>query len=243
MTGDLYGPARMRAKDWVVSAALHIALVGSAGWALSHSVLDVPAHTPLDLSVGWQTQAAPETAAPEPPAPPKPTPAAPPKVMPRSTPTPPLPAPSSAPVAQPAQAAAPDVVVPAAATSSAPVAPAPAQHDPRPSAEPADAPSPVSTTTEQPRWQGQLESMLAKYKHYPRVGQRMRQEGVVTVEAHFSATGEIVRCVVVGTSGFKALDEAALQLVQQAADIARARHQPGRATELRIPIVYELKES
>lgn len=85
--------------------------------------------------------------------------------------------------------------------------------------------------------------MLAKYKHYPRVGQRMRQEGVVTVEAHFSATGEIVRCVVVGTSGFKALDEAALQLVQQAADIARARHQPGRATELRIPIVYELKES
>jgi periplasmic protein TonB len=93
------------------------------------------------------------------------------------------------------------------------------------------------------RWQAQLESMLRKHKQYPMVARRMRQEGIVTVEAHFSAHGELIRCMVIISSGFKSLDEAALALVRQTADLVRASDQPGRSAELRIPIAFELKES
>lgn len=251
MTDDRCNTGCVRTKDWVISAGFHLALVLSAGWGLSHSVLQAPADKPLDLSISWETDAAPPAepappAASELPQPPQQ------KVARQSlSPAQPVAVPVAEPVAQPAAQPAPSVTpetpVPAsaqpapsdvAAPAEAPFSAVPAQ-----SAPPVNAPQPSLRTSEQPRWQGQLESLLAKYKHYPRASQRMRQEGIVTVEAHFSATGEVVRCEIVGTSGFKALDDAALQLVRQAADTLRARQQPGRMTELRIPIVYELKES
>lgn len=237
MTIPLSGAQCVSMKDWAASAGFHLVLVIGAGWFLSDGLLEPPEVRPLDLSVSWiadaapaQEPAMPKTASPPPPAPPQKT------VQRRAAQTPLMPSAPSI----PSSPVAADVVVPA--SPAAPETPVP-EARPGPAAPSVNEAPVARSSSEQPRWQNQLEAMLAKHKRYPRVGQRMRQEGTVTVEAHFSPAGEVVRCLVVGTSGFKSLDEAAMQLVHQAADVARTQHQPGRATELRIPIVYELKES
>lgn len=93
------------------------------------------------------------------------------------------------------------------------------------------------------RWRNDLERLMREHKHYPMQARRMRQQGVVTVEARFSADGELLRCDVAGSSGFRSLDAAALKLVRTAAEALRAHHGPGALAELRIPIAYELSGS
>lgn len=93
------------------------------------------------------------------------------------------------------------------------------------------------------RWHTHLERLMREHKHYPMQARRMRQQGVVTVEARFSAEGELLRCDVAGSSGFRSLDQAALKLVRTAAEALRAHHGPGELAELRIPIAYELSGS
>ncbi len=68
----------------------------------------------------------------------------------------------------------------------------------------------------------------------------MGQQGVVTIHAQFAADGELLGCEVAGSSGFRALDEAAVELVRIAAGQLRASSAPGSRAELRIPIAYEL---
>lgn len=219
-------------SDWTLSLALHILLVLGVGWGVSHGTVSSAVDVPLDLSVSWV-------------APPVPTP------PPQTKPVAPVPRPARTPVpavakreVAPRPVAAPDVVVASVPTTVPPSQlPAPAQ--PVAKATPAATVEPPvpAKVDEQPRWHSQLEAMLIQHKHYPMAARRMRQTGIVTVEAHFSPQGDVVRCVVAISSGFKALDEAALQLVRQAAEVTRLQNQPGRVAELRIPIVYELKDS
>ncbi len=115
----------------------------------------------------------------------------------------------------------------ASAASGTPTAPAPA------AAAPSRSPAPDA-------WRADLEALLAANKRYPRQARRMGQQGVVTVHARFAADGELLRCEVAASSGFRALDEAALQLVRSAAEQLRASQAPGRLAEVRVPISYEL---
>ena len=233
---------RLHWHDWGRSVALHGALVAALAWGMVNSPAPVPPSTRLDMAIQWAAEQPPEPAVqPPPPAP------APPEVQPRPRarvqPAPQPPAPPVTPAIQPypdAVANTADTVVPAAPVATvhaeAPRAAAPAVVAPAP-------PSANQLAAQQARWEGLLEAALLKHKQYPMVARRMGQEGLVTVEAHFSAQGELLDCFVASGSGFKALDEAALQLVRQAADLVRATHQPGRVAQLRIPIAYEFKES
>ena len=218
--------------DWGLSLGLHTLLLVGVGWGVSHSTVPSAAHVPLDLSVSW--------VAPEVPTPPPQTKQVVPVVQPSRTP---VPAVVKREVA-PSPVAASDVVVASVPVVVSPTQ-APAQAQPVARAAPVAtaAPPALAKVDEQPRWHNHLESMLIQHKQYPTVARRMRQEGIVTVEAHFSPQGEVVRCLVAISSGFKALDEAALQLVRQAAEVTRLQNQPGRMAELRIPIVYQLKDS
>ncbi|MDP2023030.1 MAG: energy transducer TonB [Hydrogenophaga sp.] len=233
---------RLHWHDWGRSVVLHAALVAALAWGMAHSPAPIPPSTRLDMAIQWEAEQPPEpTVQPPPPAP------APPELKPqppaRVQPVPQPPAPPVTPAMQSypdAVETTADTVVPAApaatvnteasrAATPALVAPAP--------------PSANALAAQQARWEGLLEAALLKHKQYPLVARRMGQEGLVTVEAHFSAQGELLDCFVASGSGFKALDEAALQLVRQAADLVRATHQPGRVAQLRIPIAYEIKES
>lgn len=218
--------------DWGLSLGLHTLLLVGLGWGVSGSTSSSAVHVPLDMSVSWT--------APDVPTPPPPTKLVVPVVQPSRTP---VPAVVKREVA-PTQVAAPDVVVASEPVVVPPTQPT-AQAQTVTKAAPVASVAPPATVKldEQPRWHNHLEAMLIKHKHYPTVARRMRQEGIVTVEAHFSPQGDVVRCMVAISSGFKALDEAALQLVRQAAEVTRLQNQPGRVAELRIPIVFELKDS
>lgn len=220
------GPA-MSWKDWSASTLLHAALLLGLLWGLSNATSSLPSVTPLEMNIAWEAPRKPEPTVPVP------------ALVPRKTVVSHV-QPAPAPVAQ-----------------AAPTTPSPVVHVPVQAADMVVAtPSPVATTVapsvaptasvlaaQQARWHNVLEAALLKNKQYPMSARRMRQEGVVTIEAHFSAQGELLQCLVANGSGFRALDEAAMQLVRQAAEAVRASHQPGRVAQLRIPIVYELKES
>lgn len=90
-------------------------------------------------------------------------------------------------------------------------------------------------------WRADLEALLATNKRYPRQARRMGQQGVVTVRARFAADGELLRCEVAASSGFRALDQAALELVRLAAEQLRVNQAPGRLAEVHVPISYELE--
>ncbi|MBU4180204.1 MAG: energy transducer TonB [Gammaproteobacteria bacterium] len=233
---------RLHWHDWGRSVVLHGALVAALAWGMVNSPAPVSPSTRLDMAIQWEAEQPPEPAV----QPPPPTPA-PPEVKPRSPapaqPAPQPPAPPVTPAIQPypdAVATAADTVIPAAPVAAVsaelPRAAPPAVVAPAP-------PSANALAAQQARWEGLLEAALLKHKQYPMVARRMGQAGLVTVEAHFSAQGELLDCFVASGSGFKALDEAALQLVRQAANLVRATHQPGRVAQLRIPIAYEFKES
>lgn len=229
-------------RDWFVSSGFHAVLGIALVWGMSNSS-NPSTPIALDVSIAWALPDPPPTPAPAP----APTAAAATKVRPVAH-APKIVqtvAPRPTPAIEPA---APDTVIASAPTVSAPVAtPMGPLTAPDPTAQVTKpAPSGINSVqkpADTSRWQAQLESMLRKHKQYPMVARRMRQEGIVTVEAHFSAHGELIRCMVIISSGFKSLDEAALALVRQTADLVRASDQPGRSAELRIPIAFELKES
>ena len=233
---------RLHWRDWGRSVVLHGALVAALAWGMAHSPAPVSPSTRLDMAIQWAAEQPPEPAVQPPPPTPKP-PEVKPRPPARAQPAPQPPAPPITPAIQPypdAVANTADTVVP-----SAPVATVPTEA-PRAATPAVVVPAPPSANplaAQQARWEGLLEAALLKHKQYPLVARRMGQEGLVTVEAHFSAQGELLDCFVASGSGFKALDEAALQLVRQAADLVRATHKPGRVAQLRIPIAYEFKES
>lgn len=77
---------------------------------------------------------------------------------------------------------------------------------------------------------------------YPRRSRQAGEEGKVVVEAHISARGTLLQAVVLQSSGYLRLDEAARS------SLVRARFQPalrqGRPVEgrLRVPFVFNLRD-
>ncbi|HEY0878864.1 MAG TPA: TonB family protein [Zeimonas sp.] len=128
-----------------------------------------------------------------------------------------------------------------AASTRAPVATTSAREAAPPAVD-TPAPSAVRQAPDRASWRADLETLLAANKRYPRQARRMGQQGVVTVHARFAADGELLGCEIATSSGFRALDEAALQLVRLAAGQLRANRTPGQLAEVRVPIEYQLKE-
>ncbi len=91
-------------------------------------------------------------------------------------------------------------------------------------------------------WQSVLQAYLSSRKRYPSTARRLRQEGTVAVQASFSANGELLSASVVKSAESDILDEAALQLVREAANAAASKAQPGQAVSRRIPVVYKLMD-
>lgn len=151
--------------------------------------------------------------------------------------------------AAPAPAPAPAIAVdprdvPASEASLADAADTAAARDAPPLAATAEAaaalPPMPSSAAQSSRWRSDFEALLLAQKRYPRQARRLGQRGVVTIHAQFAADGELLGCEVAASSGFRALDEAAVELVRVAAGQLRASGAPGSRAELRIPIAYEL---
>lgn len=238
-------PARMAPGDWALSAVLHACLLGAALW---WGVAQQPAVQRLEVAVRWAASeptppapVAPQMA-PEPPAP-QPAPAPRQQAVARPRPTPAAPVPMQAPQPQAEHLRSePTVATPLATAAAAePMRPAAA-------AAPAAPPSAVAPPAPQDdqsyqQWRARLEQALQQGKRYPTSARRMGQTGTVVVHLRVGADGSLQHCMLHHSSGFKALDQAAEQLVRSVAQALAMQMAPGRAADLRIPIVYELTES
>lgn len=235
-------PTRMSPRDWAVSALLHASLLGAALW---WGLEQAPAVERLEVAVRWAAPPppapVPPQVAPEPPAPqPAPAPRQRAVAAPRPTPAPQAPVQAPQPQAEPLRSE-PSVATPVAtAAAEAPRAVAAVA----PPAPPSVAAPPASQNDQDyQQWRAQLEQALQQGKRYPASARRMGQSGTVVVHLRVGADGSLQHCMLHHSSGFKALDHAAEQLVRSVAQALAAQMAPGRAIDLRIPIVYELTES
>lgn len=170
--------------------------------------------------------------------------------------------PARVPAPQPTPAApvaVPEPVVPAAAASPAPVAvpTVAATAIPVPEIRPVAAAPPVSTVEAAPprpapaapprvdaeaqrRWQAVLAAKLAELKRYPLVARRLGQEGVVLLEALIHPDGH-AEAEIKQSSGYSALDRAALALFQEAVLALPEKLSPTHSSRLAVPIAYRLE--
>ena len=235
-------PTRMAPRDWAASALLHGSLLGAALW---WGLEQAPAVQRLEVAVRWAAPPppapVPPQVAPEPPAPqPAPAPRQRAVAAHRPTPAPRAPVQAPQPQAEPLRSE-PSVATPVAtAAAEAPRAVAAVAPPAPPSV--AAPPAPQNDQDYQ-QWRAQLEQALQQGKRYPASARRMGQSGTVVVHLRVGADGSLQHCMLHHSSGFKALDHAAEQLVRSVAQALAAQMAPGRAIDLRIPIVYELTES
>lgn len=238
-------PTRMSPRDWAVSALLHASLLGAALW---WGLEQAPAVERLEVAVRWAAPPPPPPPAPVPPQvapePPAPQPAPAPRqravAAHRPTPAPRAPVQAPQPQAEPLRSE-PSVATPVAtAAAEAPRAVAAVAPPAPPSV---TAPPAPQNDQDYQQWRAQLEQALQQGKRYPASARRMGQSGTVVVHLRVGADGSLQHCMLHHSSGFKALDHAAEQLVRSVAQALAAQMAPGRAIDLRIPIVYELTES
>lgn len=235
-------PTRMSPRDWAVSALLHASLLGAALW---WGLEQAPAVERLEVAVRWAAPPppapVPPQVAPEPPAPqPAPAPRQRAVAAHRPTPAPRAPVQAPQPQAEPLRSE-PSVATPVAtAAAEAPRAVAAVAPPAPPSV---TAPPAPQNDQDYQQWRAQLEQALQQGKRYPASARRMGQSGTVVVHLRVGADGSLQHCMLHHSSGFKALDHAAEQLVRSVAQALAAQMAPGRAIDLRIPIVYELTES
>ena len=232
----------MSPRDWAVSALLHASLLGAALW---WGLEQAPAVERLEVAVRWAAPPppapVPPQVAPEPPAPqPAPAPRQRAVAAHRPTPAPRAPVQAPQPQAEPLRSE-PSVATPVAtAAAEAPRAVAAVAPPAPPSV---TAPPAPQNDQDYQQWRAQLEQALQQGKRYPASARRMGQSGTVVVHLRVGADGSLQHCMLHHSSGFKALDHAAEQLVRSVAQALAAQMAPGRAIDLRIPIVYELTES
>lgn len=163
-----------------------------------------------------------EVALPEPPPKPKPKPKEEPKPKPKAEPPKPRPQTPPKPVTEAPANAAP---------AAAPPASAPAQAAPV-----------MRNSNALPTWHGAVLGHLERYKRYPRIAQMRRQQGVPQVHITLDRQGRVLAVRLHKGSGFEALDEETIALVERASplpapppDVAQDR------MELVVPVQYFLR--
>ncbi|WP_345772382.1 energy transducer TonB [Azospirillum baldaniorum] len=111
-----------------------------------------------------------------------------------------------------------------------------------PASAPAQAAPVVRNSNALPTWHGAVLGHLERYKRYPRIAQMRRQQGVPQVHITLDRQGRVLAVRLHKGSGFEALDEETIALVERASplpapppDVAQDR------MELVVPVQYFLR--
>lgn len=222
MSWNSPAPLGLRAGAGLAVIAVHAAIVAAIAM-MGPEVM--PVSQPETVAVRFveiapvvqtvEAPPAPTPPAPKPEAKPQPKPKPPPKPLPKPKPVPqpkPEPAPEPLPVSESAISAppAPPAEAPAPETTSK----APPSGSPDASTRPA---SPAAPPSDQPRLIGQVDyAGNPPIPVYPRVSQRMREQGIVTIRVLINPRGSVDRATVQKSSGYQRLDDSALDAAKQA---------------------------
>ncbi len=93
-----------------------------------------------------------------------------------------------------------------------------------------------------PTWKGVLLRHLERHKRYPSEAQRARHEGVTYVRFIMSRDGRVLSARLDRPSGFAALDQEGLELLQRAQPLpSLPQDQPGESLEIVVPVQFFVK--
>lgn len=211
-------------KSFAFSILFHAALVGGVIVYLSIPKEEVEEEIVLQLAMS--TLDTPSEPLPEhkptPPKPPEPV-----KAQAKPTPVvqPKLPIVSTAKVVEPVAEPVKTPVQPVAKETPVPVAPPPA---PKPNVEEEYLDNHLST----------IRDILIKYRKYPTMAVRLKQEGNVRVSFRLKENGTVEDIRIVSGSGFEMLDADAMALIEKTASYFP---KPPKTVHITVPLNYSLK--
>jgi periplasmic protein TonB len=136
----------------------------------------------------------------------------------------------------------PSIPVPPPTTPTVkPADPAPPQPE---TAAPRTAPAPPApqvSSNAPDTWEGRVLARLQKYQRYPAAARSTRQQGVVYIRFRMNRDGHVLSSSLVRSSGFPALDQAALDTLRRADPLPKIP--PDRPDEigLEVPVEYYLR--
>lgn len=92
------------------------------------------------------------------------------------------------------------------------------------------------------KWQSQLNAHLNRNKRYPAEARRQRQEGIPQLQFTIDAAGNVLSARIVRSSGFPALDQAAIDMINRASPVPAppAAMAQSRLT-LTVPVNFNLR--
>lgn len=225
-------PRAMRRRIWRAACLLAVAAAHlAAGYALLHVAQAIVPEDPAAPIFVEFVRPAPEPVRPVPPPAPKPAIRKDPPVIASSAPAqtpqeietpPPEPEPAPEPVHEPVQEIAPPAPAPVAPEAPIQAAPAPAP--------PAPEPKLVSS----------VEYVRAPRVNYPKLSQRLHEQGQVVVRVLITPRGVADQAVIHRSSGFPRLDQAAIEAVLGA--IYKPRFENGKPVPVyaHIPINFTM---
>ncbi|MDV3480099.1 energy transducer TonB family protein [Sphingobium yanoikuyae] len=149
----------------------------------------------------------------------------PPKVEPVTHPIIPLPTISAPPPAPPVKA--PDPAPPQPETAAPKTAPAP--------------PAPQVSSNAPDTWEGRVLARLQKYQRYPGDARSARQQGVAYLRFRMNREGHVLSSSLAKSSGFPALDQAALDTLKRADPLPKIPPERPDEIELVVPVEYLMR--
>jgi len=224
-----YAPPRARRVVAFLSTSLIYALV-AAGLFLSFDVSSPPPPKPTaPLVVTLLPLASPAE------TPPKPKDAPEPVEKQDKTPTPPkveqimrtivpvatMPSPAPQPIATPTP------TPPQLETAAPKTAPAP--------------PAPQASSNAPDSWEGRVLARLEKFRRYPGAARSARQQGVVYIRFRMNRGGRVLSSSLVRSSGFPALDQAALETLRRADPLPKIPADRPDEIELSVPVEFYIR--
>lgn len=108
-------------------------------------------------------------------------------------------------------------------------------------AAPAEGASVAPPSNAVPTWQGTLLAHLERHKRYPRGAELRRQQGVAYIAVTIDRAGNVVAQRLHRSSGYSALDEETLALLQRAQPLPPPPDGAGERLDLVIPVQFFLR--
>ena len=204
----------------------------AAGLIVALDQFDRPARAPHLL-----TMALPPTAAASRPPSPPPPPRAPQAQARADVAAPPVILPQP-PGSTPPVAANPTAPRPTASAQPAPPAPV------TPVAAPAAAPAPASPAPRAQgpdKWEGRVLARLAQYRRYPAGAEHARQQGTAFVRFRIDRAGHVLSASLERSSGYPALDEAALDTLHRADPLPKIPPDRPDEVTLLVPVEFSIR--
>ncbi|HEY0213971.1 MAG TPA: energy transducer TonB [Paenirhodobacter sp.] len=97
----------------------------------------------------------------------------------------------------------------------------------------------AGSTVAPAKWRSRLMAHLEKRKRYPAASRAKREEGVALISFTIDAAGNVLSSRLVRTSGYPALDQATLEMVQRASPVPPPP--PGVSHTITAPVRFEIR--